>query len=636
MSHTTLRSGTATAIQNNGSIEVSTSTRRISKRLQERASKSISPKRASDPSKSPTSGTPKSKRSKPTPKSTSNSSSPKTSPPRSPTSPSFENLDQICNCKNCNSDFYAKWPHTKQACPTNLRSGCTLRTSTHLPLSNLTDLFYHEPNELIHEVIRSFSHGEKKREEFDAAIQEFKEWNSTRRPQILSTNPENMSTATLQYLFELFNSIFFLQSLRGTRVIRYTNRRIMGRHLGLTPPFPRIDPSKGERNNNISRLPIITCYINPPNIIDELRMIKETEGKQSPKRRTNTSRTKKRKVLATWVENKSMKEARATKPTHIGKENVAGVANGAHQSARDPRGRTGKHHSPKDDQSQKDQMYDPVNFIIGTLLHEMAHAFLWLFICRGTTTPYPECGLNNECQSNRCAYICGWNLGFHGHGRVWRRLATAIEQKAETLLGIKTRLIAPRDLTDELEESSGWLPSNCDIREFFKDDQESKDAIINARRKRKVMIYATKGKSKASENSNGREIPEAKQGGITQAKIAAKFQELNNNDSEFYFNKNLLSQCNVQTNIDKRADTAIQPNAGVLIEGRNDVETQPQNEDWPELTTRGKRRRLNIGGTSITTHTFLEAFDTDFEDNDAEWVDDHTDLAVYRYMCLIK
>ena len=68
--------------------------------------------------------------------------------------------------------------------------------------------------------------------------------------------------------------------------------------------------------------------------------------------------------------------------------------------------------------------------ILGTLLHEICHAFFQIYVC-----PKEICSIGD------CATVRGWTtIGRTGHGYAWQKLATAVELFMRCKLRVKVRL----------------------------------------------------------------------------------------------------------------------------------------------------------------------------------------------------
>lgn len=180
-------------------------------------------------------------------------------------------VDEDCSCKNCNKEVYAQFPHKIL--------DRTFRKVPHIPLSELSDLYSYEATALAQEAIDSFTKrrlaGDPQFPGYRDAVAEFRYW-SKHRCQPLVENPQKISTAQLQYLYALLNDIFFLGSLRGTHVVRRTDKK-MDRVLGSTC-FPDLKAKRGET----SYPPILTIAINPVMILVE-KAVTETALKEASK-----------------------------------------------------------------------------------------------------------------------------------------------------------------------------------------------------------------------------------------------------------------------------------------------------------------------------------------------------------------
>ncbi|KAF2429512.1 hypothetical protein EJ08DRAFT_717160 [Tothia fuscella] len=408
------------------------------------------------------------------------------------------NID--CNCKECNQYLYEQSPHQIQISDSN--RPFALISGQHIPLCNLTDLYGYEPTTLVENRIRSFDSSNKSdkaelTELQKTAIKEFMVWRKcktvggelfmegTKERELVF---ERVSAAKLQYAFELFNEIFFLGSLRATKVVI---REMVGTS-GLTL-FPKIRPdledetdavpedkdetatddiggktidvtsSDADNGSNCSStaqdtedsssedaeddkvinpddheqvdearnrsiLPILTIRMYPKLCLQELTVLKNTH----PKALKVFEATKKRVKAA----NKNRANGVAAD-----KEPVRPVA-------------------PP----------EPVDMILGTLLHEMAHAFIDLYTCAGTTIPHPLVGMFQHCERNICKSLAEFNVGKSGHGRVWFRLANALEINAYALLKLKTKLIGYKD-----------YKAIHDIPEFFSEDPTYRQSTAESR-----------------------------------------------------------------------------------------------------------------------------------------------------------
>ncbi|KAG9188201.1 hypothetical protein G6011_02124 [Alternaria panax] len=101
---------------------------------------------------------------------------------------------------------------------------------------------------------------------------------------------------------------------------------------------------------------------------------------------------------------------------------------------------------PTMQQRQQQQMATRLYNRLGTLLHEMCHAFLKAYTCR-------SCPMHDSC------------IGPLGHGRAWQMLARKIEQVAAVVLGGAVDMGRFPSLLRDCE-GSGRLPSVHDLEVF--------------------------------------------------------------------------------------------------------------------------------------------------------------------------
>lgn len=93
--------------------------------------------------------------------------------------------------------------------------------------------------------------------------------------------------------------------------------------------------------------------------------------------------------------------------------------------------------------------------VLCTLLHEMIHAYLGRYSCRGIT-----------CGSLICSELSRQNIGQSGHGRAWQYMAKAIEERLSDLLDFKGRLGREECAFAEIT-NIGFRPSVCDAKRLF-------------------------------------------------------------------------------------------------------------------------------------------------------------------------
>ncbi|KAF2429513.1 hypothetical protein EJ08DRAFT_661633 [Tothia fuscella] len=421
-------------------------------------------------------------------------------------------VDPDCSCIKCNEDLYKLTPHSihplekEKDRPFSLSS----HDSRHLPLCNLTDLYGYAPNALIDGIIQTFDldalqlgdpvahddeeginppetdHNKENQPESPTAhdntspskkdktkgkerkvltaqqiaIAEFKKWYRNSKvgkadslKQFIEKNPEErISSYLLQYFFELFNDIFFHGALRGTRVVLRDLKKV----TGLTS-FPNINPDKSKKDtSNISILPVVTIAINVTMAMKELAVLEEEFDAKKTASGSKSKSITKEKNGKKETDNKIRKTFSFTNPETRVEETVKAPSTG-------------------------------LEYVMGVLLHEMAHALIGLFACTGTVIDYPELPLTQTCNDQVCNRLVNLNFGATGHGRLWFRLVKAIERNTKEFLDFETVLVGPDDLSSELKEENGWLPSNAhDIPEFFAHDQKARDKIALASRAKRA------------------------------------------------------------------------------------------------------------------------------------------------------
>jgi hypothetical protein len=113
-----------------------------------------------------------------------------------------------------------------------------------------------------------------------------------------------------------------------------------------------------------------------------------------------------------------------------------------------------------------------LHFVYSQLLHEMCHAFLFVYSCRGELHGEHIWMADSKCGNisvKDCTALAKDNHGISGHGRAWFRLTKFIEESSFRIIGINVRINGLFDLFNELAASDGWIPSDCDFDNFFPD-----------------------------------------------------------------------------------------------------------------------------------------------------------------------
>ena len=90
----------------------------------------------------------------------------------------------------------------------------------------------------------------------------------------------------------------------------------------------------------------------------------------------------------------------------------------------------------------------PFYQLVGTCLHEMIHAFLWLYSCSAVL---PGCN-TNICHDRRIR-----TEGLSGHGRAWHFLAKAVEDATTELLDVQMDLGRMEALNNEIARGGNPL-----------------------------------------------------------------------------------------------------------------------------------------------------------------------------------
>jgi len=123
------------------------------------------------------------------------------------------------------------------------------------------------------------------------------------------------------------------------------------------------------------------------------------------------------------------------------------------------------------------------NGILGTLLHELSHAFLQRYSCFGGVA----------CDQNQlCIELWQENHGATSHGRAWQTLTAAIEDAAPQLLdGWKVQLGRPECAVQEIEQA-GFIPSDCDLQRFPSSFQGTLRVLVQSRDDNAVTRAALK------------------------------------------------------------------------------------------------------------------------------------------------
>ncbi|KAH7357565.1 hypothetical protein BKA66DRAFT_445598 [Pyrenochaeta sp. MPI-SDFR-AT-0127] len=93
---------------------------------------------------------------------------------------------------------------------------------------------------------------------------------------------------------------------------------------------------------------------------------------------------------------------------------------------------------------------------VGTLLHEMCHAFLKAYTCRA-------CPMQERC------------VGARGHGRAWQILAKKVEQVVSGIMGGYVDMGRFPSLLHDME-GHGRVPSNHDLEAYGMDDQSQRQS----------------------------------------------------------------------------------------------------------------------------------------------------------------
>ena len=134
--------------------------------------------------------------------------------------------------------------------------------------------------------------------------------------------------------------------------------------------------------------------------------------------------------------------------------------------------------NPDHDEDETQQRTSRSNAVLGTLLHELIHAFIGQFGCP-----------SSRCKQLSCQYRFDVNYGRTGHARAWQWLAEAVERVANYRLGIKVDL--GRRFHSQIEYvKTGHEPSVCDAARCF-------DGLVLTDLEKRLPTYCVGGAGSA-------------------------------------------------------------------------------------------------------------------------------------------